>query len=182
MAKHSNTTVEKHTAAIEGAKEGAAPKPAAAVRTVSDGYESVPDERFELAGFWAPERGPLHGVLLGGFEYVQKSGKSQGELRKVYVFKLIDPCEGTYHTYSPDGRKQGLTDGELAPDDLVGVFDSADLRRLRKLKGAAVKLARNPVKKALDNGNEMWTFDIRAKGRGTTVDFAPAYEGQEAPF
>lgn len=171
MAKHKVTTMAAHAKEIEKSKPAD-----------DDGYEKVADG-VELDGYWSPERGPLHGTLIGGFEFIQKSGQGAGERSRAYVFRLESPCEGVYHTYSPDGRRQELTDGTLETGSIVGVFDSAGLRPLQNLKGASIKLSRAKEKRVLKSGNSMWVFDIRSKGKGEPLVFDPPLgEGDGVPY
>jgi len=170
MAKH-KVTMAAHARVREIEK----PKPA------DDGYEKVADG-VELDGYWAPERGPLHGTLIGGFEFVQKSGQGAGERSRAYVIRLESPCEGVYYTYSPDGKRQELTEGTLETGSIVGVFDSAGLRALQNLKGASIKLSRAKEKRVLKSGHSMWVFDIRAKGKGEPLVFDSPLGDDGAPF
>jgi hypothetical protein len=171
MAKHKTVTSAEHLAQTEGVSASA---------PADDGYEPVSDG-YEIAGFWAAERGPLHGLLMGGYEYVQKRGKGQGKVTKVYVFKLLEPAEAVYYTYDGSGRRKELTDGTLDAGQLIGVFGSVGLRALDRLRGARVKLARLG-KQTLRSGNAMWQYDIRAKGGGQPIEFRPPVEGDSEPF
>jgi hypothetical protein len=147
MAKHKTVTSAEHLAQTEGVSASA---------PADDGYEPVSDG-YEIAGFWAAERGPLHGLLMGGYEYVQKRGKGQGKVTKVYVFKLLEPAEAVYYTYDGSGRRKELTDGTLDAGQLIG-------------------------KQTLRSGNAMWQYDIRAKGGGQPIEFRPPVEGDSEPF
>lgn len=152
-------------------KKPATPKPKANPTDRFDGYESADDDFFRPAGFWLPEAGPLHGKLVGGYQFIQKSGRGKGGTRTVYVFDLADPCIATL----PGGERD-----QLAVRELCAVFASAGLRTLANLQGCFVRLERKPEKKELDNGNAMWLFDIRYRGKKAPVSIRPPLQAQDS--
>lgn len=153
MAKTTTKNQARNTA-----PQASAPTSPVKLAGVPQGYENA-DERFEVSGFWRPDAGALHGVLLGGYKYKQKRGKGKGGTRTVFVFRLLNPCIARVKL-----EGGGFDDTELAKDELVGVFGSPGLRALNDCAGCSVFLQRMPEKKTLENGNEMWMFDIRFKG------------------
>lgn len=125
------------------------------------------EEAVKPDGYWDPKAGPLHGVLVTAFEYIQKSGKSRGKPRVIYIFKLLSPTMAT--------TDNGAQTAELQRGELCAVFDSTGLRALRELSGCAVALARFPEKTLLKNGNEMWEFDLRYKGERKTLNVRKSF-------
>jgi hypothetical protein len=145
-------------------------------------YEEASDELFQPAGYWQPELGPIHGKLVGGYQYQQKSGRGKGQLRTVYLFDLADPCPASVVSAGANGRKE-VTDGELRPREICAVWGSAGLRALNELAGCFVRLERKPDKKVLSNGNEMWAYTIQFRGKKCPLEirepFASSGPGRE---
>lgn len=131
----------------------------------SDGYTPI-KERAELAGYWVPEAGPLHGKLVEAFQFIQKSGKGRGGTRTVFVFDLAEPCIARVKGAGP-----GETD-QLEARELVGVIASFGLMHLVQYGGCFVKIARG-AKKTLGNGNEAWSYDLSFKGTAKPLDVRP---------
>jgi hypothetical protein len=153
------------------------PQPSTQNGGVPSGYQAAEDF-VQPAGYWLPEAGPLHGVLVGGYEYKQKNGRARGELRTIYIFKLIDRC-----TANVKAEGGGLAPDQLDPGELCAVFHSAGLRALSDLAGCAVFVRRNVAKKELPNGNSMWTYDLRFKGVRKPLKVRPAFNapGNDEP-
>lgn len=128
------------------------------------GYERVSDDELvKPAGYWQPEHGAIHGKLVGAYEYRQKTGRSKGQLRLVYLFDLADPCPATVVSENGSGKRE-VSDGELKPRELCGVFATHGMRALKNRAGSFVRMSRRPEKQMLPNGNEMWVYDIEARG------------------
>lgn len=145
------------------------PAPSTSVAKRSDGYAPIVDERTDLDGYWMPERGPLHGKLVSAFQFIQKTGKSRGKTQTVFVFDLADPCVALVKL---DGG--GKDEDTLAPRSLCGVIMTYGLRALVQYGGCFVKLEREPTKRTLGNGNEMWAYTMAAKPpKGKTLDIRP---------
>lgn len=139
-------------------------------------YEEASDELFQPAGYWQPEHGPIHGKLVGGYQYKQKSGRGKGQLRTVYLFDLADPCPASVLGERVDGKRE-VTDGELRPREICAVWGSAGLRALNTLQGCFVRLERKKEKKQLDNGNEMWTYKVQFRGLKRPLEIREALAG-----
>ncbi len=127
-----------------------------------EGYSKA-QSQVEVAGYWIPEKGPIHGKLVGAYDFRQKSGRGKGQLRRVYIIDLADPCEA--RIMSEDGKgKKTFEEDTLKPRELCGIFGSAGLRDLDGLGNAFVHISRQAQKKELENGNTMWLFDVYSKG------------------
>lgn len=131
----------------------------------------------DVTAFWDPTKGPIYGKLIGAKDFM-KSQIVEGEVvkrrQRIYTFELVADCP----------VKAKLENGEVVdevekPGALVGVWGSAGLNDLDMLGGALVWVNRGNKKK-LGGLRSMWTFDIRAKGKGDalrvrqTNDSAPA--------
>jgi hypothetical protein len=145
-------------------KKAANPK----TSTSSNGYTEVKD-RVELAGWWNPEAGPIHGKLVEAYQYIQKSGKGRGGTRTMFVIDLADPCVARVKL---DGG--GLDETTLQPRELCGVLGSIGLRMLVTLGGCFVRIERQG-KRTLGNGNEMWAYKVSYKGKPQTLDVRPPF-------
>ena len=155
------TQTQKQNTTKSSNKPAPAAKPAQAAGPA--GYQNA-EEMIQPAGYWLPEKGPLHGVLVAGFEYKQKSGRGRGQLRTIYIFKLLDPTPASVKL-----EGGGLDETMLEKGDLCAVFHSVGLRSLAELSGCAVYLERKPEKRALQNGNSMWDYVVRYKGERKTL-------------
>lgn len=135
--------------------------------TSLDGYSEA-KERTELAGYWIPDAGPIHGKLIEAFQYIQKSGKGRGQTRVMYVIDLLEPCVARVKAQG------GLDEDTLEPRSLVGVMSSMGLRHLVQYGGCFVRIERTG-KKTLGNGNEMWSYKVAFKGKPRTLDVRPPF-------
>lgn len=140
------------------AKNQAAKKPPTETRPARLGYKRA-TSRVELAGYWLPEHGPLHGILGGGFEFKQKSGRGKGKLRVTYVLKLLEPCVARVKL-----EGGGYDTTELKAGEIIGVFGGPGLRDLMQYYTCKVVIERLPQKKSLASGNEMWDYTIDYAG------------------
>lgn len=139
-----------------------------------EGFQNA-EQRFEVSGFWQPALGPVHGVVVGAYEFKQKTGKGKGQKRRVFVLRLAAP---TLARVKLEGG--GFSDGEkLDKGELCGVFYSAGLRELTTCLGCMVLVKRNPeeMKKPTERG-DMWTFSIGYKGLRKPVVVRPAFESE----
>lgn len=137
--------------------------------TRSDGYTPITEERTDLAGYWAPEHGPIHGKLISAFQFVQKNGKGRGGTRTVFVFDLADPCVALVKV---EGGGKELD--QLAPRSLCGVISTYGLRHLVSLGGCFIKVSRSATKRTLGNGNDAWSYEVASKpAKGRTLDIRP---------
>lgn len=144
-------------------------KPSLTEKTSStDGYQDAP-ERTELAGYWIPEAGPIEGKLVEAFQYIQKSGKGRGQTRVMYVIDLLHPCVARVK-----GENGGLDQDQLEPRELCGVMGSVGLRHLVQYGGCFVRIER-VGKKTLGNGNEMWAYKVKFKGKPRVLDVRPPF-------
>lgn len=141
--------------------------------TSLEGYSEA-KERTELAGYWIPDAGPIHGKLIEAFQYIQKSGKGRGQTRVMYVIDLFEPC--VCRVKSLGGG--GLDEDTLEPRSLVGVMGSMGLRHLVQYGGCFVRIERTG-KKALGNGNEMWSYRVSFKGKPRVLDVRPPFTVDE---
>lgn len=165
------------------AKETTASKPElksvpATKAKLPEGYRKIESQQ-ALDGYWLPERGPIHGKVTSAYDYRQKSGKGKGGLRRVYVLELAEPCFAS--VISEDGKgKKSMAETELPARSFVGIFGSAGLRDLDELGGTFVYIVRGG-KKLLDNGNEMWIFEIGSKGTPKPIKIrqAPKHEEED---
>jgi len=137
--------------------------------TTDDGYREL-KERTELAGYWNPEAGPIHGKLVEAFQYIQKSGKGRGQTRTMFVFDLADPCVARVRA-----EGGGLDETTLDRRELCGVMGSIGLRQLVTLGGCFVRVERTG-KRTLNNGNEMWAYRVSYKGKASTLDIRPPFQ------
>lgn len=133
------------------------------------------DEFLQPDGYWEPEAGPLHGTLESAFEYRQKSGRGQGKLRVMFLFRLLQPCKARVVSEGGGVDYQTLDAGELC-----AVYDSAGLRALRDLWQCRVLLTRRPKQKPLADGNSMWLFDVKFKGLRQPLPIRNAFEKSDA--
>lgn len=139
------------------------------------GYKKVEDGRFDIAGHWMSEAGAIHGVLVGGYEFIQKSGVNEGKKARVLVMKLIDPCMARVKL-----EGGGLDETELSPGELCGIFYKAGLRDLLNYAGCKVFVKRNPEseKKKTKRG-AMWTFTMSYEGTKRPLAIRPAFTGED---
>lgn len=146
-----------------------APAPASAARDPFAEYKDA-DEFVQPEGYWDPEEGPLHGTLESAFEYRQKSGRGKGQLRVIFLFRLLQSCKARVVT------EGGADYQTLVTGDLCAVYDSAGLRALRDLWKCRVLITRRPEQKQLDNGNAMWIFDVKFRGQRQPLPVRKAFE------
>jgi hypothetical protein len=130
-----------------------------------------------LAGYWLPEAGPIHGKLVGAYDFRQKSGRGKGQIRRVYILDIADPCVAQMTVEDAKG-KRSYQEGMAAPRDLIGVFGSAGLKDLDQPQGSFVYIERQKEQKELDNGNAMWLFDIYWKGTAKPLKVRQATEAE----
>lgn len=161
-----------------GTKKNGTEKPAAPSKTngMPEGYSNA-SERFEPAGFWLPEAGAIHGGLVGAYEFRQKTGRGKGQVRRVYVLKLVQECAARVKVLDGNGKPMGFDEAVLKKGELCGVFATPGLRDLENLAGCLVYVQRLPEeqKKETERGL-MWMYDIGYKGtkRPLPVRAAPA--------
>lgn len=127
------------------------------------------------AGYWIPEHGPIHGYLLGAYEYRQKTGKGRGQLRRIYLVKLLDTC--TARCKDATGK---LDEHVLRAGELCAVFGSVGLRELNDLWRCKVYVERLG-KKTLPSGNDMWEYDISYEGKRKAVRVRPMLSNSAEP-
>lgn len=163
-----STTTEKKTAETKPATNGngthVAPPPK---KGPPEGY-SRSGVMVELPGYWQPEKGPVHGKLIGAYDFRQKSGKGKGQLRRMYVVKLIDPCFARVVVEGPSGKKS-FDEGTLDKGELCGIFGTAGLRDLDNLGSCNVWADRDLDEKGKQREKEtargfVKLFDIRHSG------------------
>ena len=147
--------------------------PAPSTDAPRKGYKRA-SQRVELAGNWLPAHGPLHGLLIGAFEFKQKNGRGKGKLRVTYVVKLLDPCIA-----SVKPSNGGYDEAELNAGELCGIFGGPGTRDLMQLYGCKVFIQRKPEKKELSNGNAMWEYDIDYDGKRRALPVRKWVESQE---
>jgi len=122
-----------------------------------EGYAKA---NIDIEGFWSPKEGPIHGRLIGGFQFKN----SKRRITTVYMIRITEQCHGT-----SKGINGGLVEATFEPGSVVGVFHSGDLYRLKTLYGCNVwiapKLDENGefLTKEVPQG-EMKLFDLRYKG------------------
>lgn len=166
-----NQTIREHTPGAHDKPPHATSGERKPVGTA--GYKKVEDERFEVSGFWLPEAGAINGVLVGGYEFIQKSGVNAGGTSRVLVLKLIAPCAARVKL-----EGGGFDETELAAGELCGVFYSAGLRDLLGYAGCKVLVTRNTEKKPTRKG-AMWTYDMSYDGVKKPLVIRPPFKGQD---
>ncbi len=137
-----------------------------------DGYKEV-KERVELAGYWIPEAGPIHGKLVDAYQFIQKSGRGKGFTRTMFVIDLADRCTARVKV-----EGGGVELAELEPRELCGVIGSVGLRQLVTLGGCFVRIQADG-KKVLGNGNEMNSYRLSYKGTPKTLEIRPPFASSE---
>jgi len=85
----------------------------------------------EIAGFWNPLEGPIHGKLIGAFRF----RNSKRRITTVYMVRLTEPCSARCK-----GERE-LVDTTVSPGEVVGVFHSGGLNALKNLYGCTVWIA-----------------------------------------
>ncbi len=165
------------TQTVNGGKGGAAApvangsKPAVSTGGVKppEGYKKS-QSRVEVAGYWLPEKGPIHGKLVGAYDFRQKTGRGKGQIRRVYIVELADPCVA--RVLSEDGKgKKSYDEDTLKARELCGIFGSAGLRDLDDMGNTFIfayplideKTGKQAVKE-LESGNAMKLFEVVNKG------------------
>lgn len=141
-----------------------------------DGYTEM-TERVEVAGFWIPESGPVHGKLVDAYQYIQKSGKGKGNVGTMFVLDLAEPCGARVKA------EGGIQVDQLDARELCGVIGSVGLRQLVSLGGCFVRIERQG-KKLLGNGNEMWAYKVSYKAPKSgprKLDVRPPFQAAEPP-
>lgn len=161
------------TSAAKATNPATSAPPAGAKSASTDGYQNA-EQRFEVSGFWRPELGPIHGLVVGAYEFVQKTGRGKGQTRRVFVLRLAAPCKARVKL-----EGGGYDEADLEKGEFCGVFYSAGLRELNTLLGCLVMASRNAEKKETTRG-AMWTFDVRYKGLRKPVVVRPAFESAPA--
>lgn len=141
-----------------GSKNQVKKQPTDKPANIREGYKRA-SQRIELSGYWVPEAGAIHGLLVGAFEFKQRSGKGRGQIRIAYAFRLIEPCIARVKV-----EGGGYEEAELAKGEFCGVYGGPGLSDLMGLYGCKVIAARKPQKKLTKNGNEMWEYDIDYAG------------------
>lgn len=133
-----------------------------------EGYAKA-EAQTQVAGYWLPDKGPIHGKLVGAYDFRQKSGRGKGQIRRVYIIDLADPCVA--RVTSEDGKgKKSFDEDTLKPRELCGIFGSAGLRDLDSLGNTFVfvtpELGEDGKQKVkeLESGNVMKLFQIFSKG------------------
>lgn len=127
-------------------------------------YEKLDDDEFvKPAGYWQPALGAIHGKLIGAYQFRQKTGRSKGQLRIVYLFDLAEACPAQIMSENGNGKKE-VTDGELQAREICAVFGTHGMRVLKNRAGSFIRMVRKPQKRTLPNGNEMWEYDMSAYG------------------
>lgn len=122
-----------------------------------EGYRSTKKPNIE--GYWLPEHGPIHGRILGAFEYVNKLKR----MTRVYVLRLAEPCVCTVKA------DRELVEDRLDKNAVVGVFSTGFLPGyLENCLGAVVWINRLPDKVRTSNG-DAWDYDVRADRRGKPI-------------
>lgn len=145
--------------------------------TSSDGYTEM-TERIEVAGFWLPDSGPIHGKLVDAYQFIQKSGKGKGNVGTMYVLDLADPCGARVKV-----EGGGVEVDQLGARELCGVLGSVGLRHLVTLGDCFVRIERTG-KKLLGNGKEMWSYKVSykaPKGGPRRLDVREPFQATETP-
>lgn len=130
----------------------------------------------EIAGFWNPLEGPIHGRLIGGFRF----RNIKRRITTVYMIRLADPCMARCK-----GERE-LVDCEVKAGEVVGVFHSGALNSLKDMYGCIVwikaKLDLNGVfiTKTVPAG-EMKLFDVQFKGEKRKLQIDDRSKARDIP-
>jgi hypothetical protein len=174
--KHSNVSASDSTKQIDESKNAAPAKSAAPA-----GYSKAEDGSFEISGHWIPEKGPIHGKLVGAYDFRKKS---DGKINRVYVLELAEDCIISAPLEGPKGKSgygEDVAKGSMSKDgerETVGVWGSAGLKALDELGGCLVHITQNG-KKDLGGGRAMWLYDIFHKGTPKPLKIRSAKSGDK---
>lgn len=123
------------------------------------GYQQA---NVEIAGYWLPKEGPIHGRLIGGFRF----RNSKRRMTLVYLIRVKDECIASVKL-----EGGGLGPFTVSPGEVVAVFHSGGLFRLQNLYGCMVW-----IQAQLDDKGE---FKTKALEQGDMKLYELLYSGNK---